>query len=464
MQKYCLTPKSDKETKIQNWHAQYGRKLGYVYTGFILGHSILYLFATLLTRVLYVKSKKTNETSNNVQIGLPFRISSTIDLDTYYVPIFIHCSISEFMYMTLLAVIDVLYLTVVEYCCGLFAALRYRLETALVFENERLTIMSTKGKSYANIVYSIRRHIETLQFVAIVESIYSLPLFIQIALTVLLLSLLGYQIVNNMENVSLSRGINHIVYLNGLLLNVLFENWQGQKIVDSSEKVFESAYNTKWYNMPVAARKLLIMIMMRSEKPSALKVGKIIVLSYVTFNAVSVMILMGDIDQFFQDSHYNIIRLLLSISGLWPFHTRNRRYAIYLDMVLILGSGLIFQILGIIEIWHDPFELLDTVLLLFFAVVIISKTFCTIHALPQVFLLAVSDVLYLIVIEHSCGLFVALRYNTEWYSMPIAARKLLIMIMMRSEKPLGLRMGKIVVLSYITFNTVSVIILWYAYV
>jgi len=46
--------------------------------------------------------------------------------------------------------------------------------------------------------------------------------------------------------------------------------------------------------------------------------------------------------------------------------------------------------------------------------------------------------------------------------MPIAARKLLIMIMMRSEKPSELTMGKIVVLSYFTFNTVSVIILWYA--
>ncbi|KYQ57094.1 hypothetical protein ALC60_03956, partial [Trachymyrmex zeteki] len=41
------------------------------------------------------------------------------------------------------------------------------------------------------------------------------------------------------------------------------------------------------------------------------------------------------------------------------------------------------QILGIIEIWHDPFELLDTVPTLFFAVVTISKTFCTIYALPQ---------------------------------------------------------------------------------
>ena len=40
---------------------------------------------------------------------------------------------------------------------------RYRLETALVFENERLTIMFTKDKSYANIVYSIRRHTEVLQ-------------------------------------------------------------------------------------------------------------------------------------------------------------------------------------------------------------------------------------------------------------------------------------------------------------
>ncbi|KYN26704.1 Putative odorant receptor 67a [Trachymyrmex cornetzi] len=382
MQEYCLSPKSDEETKIQNLHSQHGRKLGYAYTGFLLGHSILYLLATLLSRVLYVESEETDETSNNVQRGLPFRINSMIDLDTYYVPIFIHCSICEFMYMFLLTVIDVLYLTVVEYSCGLFAALRYRLETALVFKNERLTIMFTKDKSYANIVYSIRRHTEALQFIAIVESIYSLPLFIQIALTVLLLSLLGYQIINNMENVS--GGINNYIYLNGLLLNVLFENWQGQKIVDSSEKVFESAYNTKWYNMPIAARKLLIMIMMRSEKPSALKLGKIIVLSYVTFNAVTGRDRMGDIDQFFQDSHYNIIRLLLSISGLWPFHTRNRRYAIYLAMVLILGSGLIFQILGITEIWHDPFELLDTVPTLFFAVVIISKTFCTIHALPQV--------------------------------------------------------------------------------
>lgn len=44
--------------------------------------------------------------------------------------------------------------------------------------------------------------------------------------------------------------------------------------------------------------------------------------------------------------------------------------------------------------------------------------------------------------------------------MPIAVRKLLIIIMMRSERPATLKMGRIVILSYVTFNTVSIIILY----
>ncbi|XP_011878574.1 PREDICTED: odorant receptor 67a-like isoform X2 [Vollenhovia emeryi] len=250
MQEYCLSPKSDEETKIQNSHAEYGRKLSYAYTGFILSHSVVYLLSTLLARLVYMKSEKIDETSN-AQIGLPHRVNYIIDLDTYYVPIFIHCAICDFTLTFLLVVFDVLYLIVVEHCCGLFAALRYRLEIALVFEKEQLS--TTKDKSYSNIVYSIRRHVETMQFVAIMESVYSLSLSIHIGMTVFLISFLGYQ---------------------------------GQKIIDSSERVFESAYNSEWYSMPISARKLLIMMMKRSEKPSILRMSKLVVLSYVTFNTV----------------------------------------------------------------------------------------------------------------------------------------------------------------------------------
>ncbi|XP_071646088.1 odorant receptor 9a-like isoform X7 [Temnothorax longispinosus] len=233
---------------------------------------------------VYTLPQEINETSSKVQIGLPHRVNYMVDLDTYYVPIFIHSAICDFSYTVLLVIFDVLYLTLVEYCCGLFAALRYRLETALVFENDRLTMTTTKNISYANIAYSIRRHTETMQFVAIIESIYSIPLCIHIGLTVLILSVQGYQVINNTEDIN--RLLKLSAYLNGVLINVFFQNWQGQKIIDSSEKVFESAYNSEWYSMPIAARKLLIMIMMRCEKPSILKMGEIVVLSYVTFNTV----------------------------------------------------------------------------------------------------------------------------------------------------------------------------------
>lgn len=44
--------------------------------------------------------------------------------------------------------------------------------------------------------------------------------------------------------------------------------------------------------MPIAARKLLKIIMMRSLRPMILTAGKFMILSYVTFNAVSVCVLI----------------------------------------------------------------------------------------------------------------------------------------------------------------------------
>jgi len=46
--------------------------------------------------------------------------------------------------------------------------------------------------------------------------------------------------ISDVENVD--RLIKPAALLNGVLINVFFENWQGQKIIDSSEQVFESAY------------------------------------------------------------------------------------------------------------------------------------------------------------------------------------------------------------------------------
>ncbi|XP_012529128.1 odorant receptor Or2 [Monomorium pharaonis] len=290
MYEYRISPKSDEETKLQNLHSQYGRKLSYTYMGCLIGfYALYYLIDTLSVRTIRTKYNETEELSNKTlhyQIsGISSSINSTlVDEDTESLPIFIHFFMCDCVAIILIIVSDVLYVTVTEYCCGLFAALRYRLEFALIFDNNELTI--TEDKSYSNIVYSIRRHIESIQFVTNMESVLSLNLFVQTGSFVLIIALLVYEVTNIGIFMGRSYIVKAVAYLNFVLINVFFENWLGQKIIDSSEKVFESVYNAEWYSMPIITRKLLIMLMMKTEKPLMLKMGKLFELSFATFNTI----------------------------------------------------------------------------------------------------------------------------------------------------------------------------------
>ncbi|XP_025264840.1 odorant receptor 67c-like [Camponotus floridanus] len=186
--------------------------------------------------------------------------------------------------MILLTAFNVLYLACVQHCCGLFAALRYRLENAFDFENNNGGLILTQITSYSNIVYCIRRHTEAMQFIAIMESMYNIPFFVHMGFFVIYLSIVEFKMITNTENIN--NFITYCIYMNGLLINIFFKNWQGQKMIDSSEKIFESVYNSKWYNMPIATQKLLIMIMMTSKKPLKLTISKLFPMSYITFYAV----------------------------------------------------------------------------------------------------------------------------------------------------------------------------------
>ncbi|XP_018403548.1 PREDICTED: uncharacterized protein LOC108780367 [Cyphomyrmex costatus] len=130
-------------------------------------------------------------------------------------------------------------MTLIQHCCGLFVALRYRLESAFECEGDDLQISTARSKLYSNIVYSIRRHTEAIQFSLAIESIHRIPLFIHVGGNISLLSILGVQVITSTEDVSYL--LKHTSYLSALLLNTFFENWQGQKLIDSSEKVYESA-------------------------------------------------------------------------------------------------------------------------------------------------------------------------------------------------------------------------------
>lgn len=53
----------------------------------------------------------------------------------------------------------------ISYKVFLMLSIRYRLESAIDFENNNNDIISMQNKCYSNIVYSVRRHTEAIQLV-----------------------------------------------------------------------------------------------------------------------------------------------------------------------------------------------------------------------------------------------------------------------------------------------------------
>ena len=74
---------------------------------------------------------------------------------------------------------------------------------------------------------------------------------------------------------------------------------------------------------------------------------------------------MDNVDKFFRESHYNIIRVLLSVSGLWPYHTTGKRCAIYFVFLLVLGSGMTFEVHDHLIITTQYIHFFNSAILLF---------------------------------------------------------------------------------------------------
>ncbi|XP_028045659.2 odorant receptor 67a [Monomorium pharaonis] len=283
IREHWCSPKSNGEAKILRSHVLFARKFGYIYSGGLFIYVIIYAFTPLVVKFYY--KKNTLNKTQDTEVNSDPHISYLLDLQMQHTPLFIQGASAEICLTVLLFSFNVLYLVCVQHCCGLFEALKYHLENGFEFRKNDDDIMTTsmQNKCYSNIAYGVRRHTEAVQFAMAIESLYRLPFFMHMTINVSLLSIVGAQVINDTENIG--RLMPYGTYLSGLVLNTFFENWQGQKILDCNEKVYNAAYNLEWYKMPIMSQKLLIMIMMRSKKPVTITAGKVLVLSYVTFNS-----------------------------------------------------------------------------------------------------------------------------------------------------------------------------------
>ncbi|XP_032686491.1 odorant receptor Or2-like [Odontomachus brunneus] len=130
----------------------------------------------------------------------------------------------------------------------------------------------------------VRSHNKAIKFAQVIHYIYAWSIFVEVALSLINLSVSLLQLVSKLF--LWSEMMMSVAYAFGVMMHLFFLNLMAQFILDQSLNVHEAVYSSAWYNLSSKFQKDFVLILRRSNVPCQLKVGNMFVLSLETFCTV----------------------------------------------------------------------------------------------------------------------------------------------------------------------------------
>ncbi|XP_071646253.1 uncharacterized protein [Temnothorax longispinosus] len=187
------------------------------------------------------------------------------------------------MCVTIVIATDTIYFALLQHACGTLAILSYRLKKFAIHDKLKCinrNPISKEDRDIEKLVQCIQLQIRIERLIQLIESTFAMCLFADIGLGILLQCSTCVMIVINTELIK-----------NGPLLllqstRFFFNSWIGQKIIDHSSQISVAAYNGLWYQMSLEAKRMLLFLIIKCQKPCHITMAKIYVIcleSYSTF-------------------------------------------------------------------------------------------------------------------------------------------------------------------------------------
>ncbi|XP_033227927.1 putative odorant receptor 85d isoform X2 [Belonocnema kinseyi] len=253
---------SGKELEILQIHAEEGKYFTLLYTD-----RIIPLNETRPKQLVYAAKFPFNQ-------------------DEYFEWIVVHGAITSFYNMSIIYSCEGMLGVTTQHACGLFAIISYRLKNIIKLNEENVCRQEqlAEDKIYKEISSTIYLHNQALEYAKTLNSCYSHFLFMTVGLNVLTLSVSGIQTINALGNTE--KTIKFGAPMLGCFIHLYFISLPAQNLTDCSLNVTNDVYNGLWYLFPIKSRKLLILIIRRSQNPCYLTAGKICTMGMVSFSSL----------------------------------------------------------------------------------------------------------------------------------------------------------------------------------
>ncbi|NP_001177558.1 odorant receptor 175 [Nasonia vitripennis] len=177
--------------------------------------------------------------------------------------------------------VDATFVMSVQHTCGLFAIICHRLEGEKIKKESEYAQNVMKTLSEEELREVVIFHNNCITCSGLLEDSFNLSFLILNSMSVLGLALSGVYFIYIYEDYY--KFVRIMAFFVGLIIHLLYLNWVGQKIIDSSEDVFLAAYCSKWYVISTSARAFIKIIMVRALEPCRLTAGGLSTLCMESF-------------------------------------------------------------------------------------------------------------------------------------------------------------------------------------
>ncbi|CAK9831663.1 hypothetical protein ANTRET_LOCUS8616 [Anthophora retusa] len=187
---------------------------------------------------------------------------------------------------------DANYVYAVQHACGLLAVTGYRFKYACfeVTDNDQNTAEMTR-KMYKNVCHSILLHQRAIEwvfnfvyigkrYVKVITTTHDTCMFITVSLLMMSISASLLRMSGHDRD---PEWVKNSAFLVAQLFHMLFLVIQGQFVLDSYDNLYNTIYESTWYNSSPETQALYVLTLRSSLNPPLLTAGGFITLNLKTF-------------------------------------------------------------------------------------------------------------------------------------------------------------------------------------
>ncbi|KAL6268713.1 hypothetical protein P5V15_001841 [Pogonomyrmex californicus] len=185
----------------------------------------------------------------------------------------------------LVIAVDTIYFALLQHICGVLAILSRRLKKLhdTSEDIDHSNAISKRDRDIKNMVQCIQLQIRIERLIQLTESMFAICLFTDIGLGILFQCSASVMIVTHTDTLYLVKNFPLLLLQTA---RFFFNCWIGQRIIDHSSQVSFAAYNGKWYQMSLEAKKMLLFLMMKCRKPYRITMTKLYVICMESYSTL----------------------------------------------------------------------------------------------------------------------------------------------------------------------------------